>query len=76
MTDQTTASPVTVTGAAPAHDPATYRVVPASSSPLDADRVASLLAAEWERFEAHFGGLLGSWVGDERRIRGGEATSA
>ena len=36
MTDQTTASPVTVTGAAPAHDPATYRVVPASSSPLDA----------------------------------------
>ena len=51
MTDQTTASPMTVTW--PAHDPATYRVVPASSSaPLDPTRVASLLAAEWERFEA------------------------
>ena len=27
---------------------------------------------EWERFEAHFGGLLGMWVGDERRIRGAD----
>jgi hypothetical protein len=28
---------------------------------------------EWERFEAHFGGLLGMWVGDERRLGGAEA---
>jgi glutamate-1-semialdehyde 2,1-aminomutase len=50
MTDATTAVPTPVSW--PAHDPATYRVVPASSAPLDHDRVASLLAAEWERFEA------------------------
>ena len=30
---------------------------------------------EWERFEAHFGGLLGLWVGDERRILGAEAAN-
>jgi glutamate-1-semialdehyde 2,1-aminomutase len=36
----------------PEHDPATYRVVPEHTSPLDQGRVASLLAAEWERFEA------------------------
>ncbi|MGD9955824.1 MAG: aspartate aminotransferase family protein [Candidatus Nanopelagicales bacterium] len=48
MTD--TAAPAPVSW--PAHDPATYRVVPESSTPLDADRVASLLAKEWERFEA------------------------
>jgi glutamate-1-semialdehyde 2,1-aminomutase len=34
----------------PAHDPATYRVVPPSSAPLDRDKVAALLAAEWDRF--------------------------
>jgi glutamate-1-semialdehyde 2,1-aminomutase len=34
----------------PANDPATWRNVPASSTPLDPGRVASLLAAEWERF--------------------------
>ena len=28
---------------------------------------------EWERFEGHFGGLLGMWVSDERRIRGSGA---
>ncbi|HNV40635.1 MAG TPA: hypothetical protein PKM37_03515, partial [Ornithinibacter sp.] len=28
---------------------------------------------EWERFEGHFGGLLGMWVSDERRIRGADA---
>ena len=44
------ASPTPVTW--PAHDPATYRVVPESAAPLDPDRVKSLLAAEWERFEA------------------------
>ena len=44
----TTASP-TVTW--PEHDPATYRRLPASSTPLDRARVESLLAAEWERFE-------------------------
>ncbi len=36
----------------PAHDPATYRVVPESATPLDPDRVASLVTAEWKRFEA------------------------
>jgi len=35
----------------PENDPATYRRVPASSSPLDRARVESLLAVEWERFE-------------------------
>ncbi|MEO8329360.1 MAG: aminotransferase class III-fold pyridoxal phosphate-dependent enzyme [Candidatus Nanopelagicales bacterium] len=44
-----TASPALVTW--PAHDPATYRRVPASSTPLDRARVESLLAEEWERFE-------------------------
>ncbi len=37
-------------GTAPAHDPATYRVVPSASKPLNQDRVKDLLAAEWERF--------------------------
>jgi glutamate-1-semialdehyde 2,1-aminomutase len=32
------------------NDPATWRHVPASSTPLDQARVESLLAAEWERF--------------------------
>ncbi|WP_030527842.1 aspartate aminotransferase family protein [Phycicoccus jejuensis] len=36
----------------PAHDPATYRRLPASSRPVDPARVESLLAAEWERFAA------------------------
>ncbi len=30
---------------------------------------------EWERFEAHFGGLLGMWVSDERRILGADVAS-
>jgi len=49
-TQPITATPTPVTW--PAHDPATYRVVPESATPLDPARVASLLAAEWERFEA------------------------
>jgi glutamate-1-semialdehyde 2,1-aminomutase len=32
------------------NDPATWRHVPASSTPLDQERVATLLAAEWDRF--------------------------
>jgi glutamate-1-semialdehyde 2,1-aminomutase len=44
----TTVAPTPVTW--PAHDPATYRVVPAAATPLDAARVQSLLAAEWDRF--------------------------
>ncbi len=36
----------------PAHDPATWRNVPASSTPLDRGRIESLLAAEWDRFTA------------------------
>jgi len=50
MTDTTTSVPTPVTW--PAHDPATWRNVPVSSTPIDSDRVASLLAKEWERFEA------------------------
>ena len=47
------ARPTTETPASwPAHDPATWRTMPASSTPVDADRVASLLAVEWERFTA------------------------
>ena len=30
---------------------------------------------EWERFEAHFGGLLGMWVSDERHVRGADGTA-
>jgi glutamate-1-semialdehyde 2,1-aminomutase len=37
--------------AATNHDPATYRVVPESSAPLDEGRIKTLLAEEWERFE-------------------------
>lgn len=40
----------------PAHDPATWRNLPASSTPLDAARVAALTAAEWDRFVASTGG--------------------
>lgn len=36
----------------PANDPATWRNVPATSTPLDHELVASLLAAEWDRFAA------------------------
>jgi len=64
-TQPTTAVPTPVTW--PAHDPATYRVVPEGATPLDPARVASLLAAEWERFEsqtpssgAHHARALGS----------------
>ncbi len=34
----------------PAHDPGTRRWLPERSTPVDPDRAASLLAAEWERF--------------------------
>jgi glutamate-1-semialdehyde 2,1-aminomutase len=40
----------------PPNDPATWRHVPASSTPLDDDLVQSLLAKEWERFTATTGG--------------------
>jgi glutamate-1-semialdehyde 2,1-aminomutase len=36
----------------PANDPATWRHVPSSSTPVDKGRVESLIAAEWERFAA------------------------
>ncbi len=36
----------------PAHDPATWRNVPAWSTPVDSAKVEKLLAAEWERFVA------------------------
>ena len=44
MTDQTP------TTSWPAHDPATRRSLPATSTPIDQTRVEALLAAEWERF--------------------------
>ena len=50
MSDTTAAVPTPVTW--PAHDPATWRNVPASSAPIDSAKVATLLAKEWERFEA------------------------
>lgn len=34
------------------HDPATVRTVPSTSAPIDLDRVAALLAKEWDRFTA------------------------
>ncbi len=37
----------------PPNDPATWRNVPASSTPIDSTRVQALLAAEWERFTAN-----------------------
>ena len=40
----------------PPNDPATRRTVPASSTPLDQDRIAKLLAEEWETFSASTGG--------------------
>ncbi|MDQ1249282.1 MAG: glutamate-semialdehyde -aminomutase [Actinomycetota bacterium] len=36
----------------PANDPATWRTLPATSTPLDPARVAALMASEWERFSA------------------------
>ncbi len=36
----------------PAHDPATRRTLPSTSTPLDKARVEALMAAEWERFSA------------------------
>ena len=50
MTDTT--APAAPSVSWPPNDPATYRSVPGRSTPLDADRVASLLAVEWERFAA------------------------
>ena len=40
----------------PEHDPATWRNVPSSSTPLDPARVEALTAAEWDRFAASTGG--------------------
>src|SRR5512146_1073437 len=36
----------------PAHDPATWRSLPTTSTPIDPGRVQQLLAAEWERFSS------------------------
>ncbi len=36
----------------PPHDPAGWRSVPASSTPIDPERVAALIDAEWDRFRA------------------------
>ncbi len=41
---------VPTAAAQPVNDPATWRVVPERTRPLDPDRVAALLAGEWERF--------------------------
>ncbi|MGI9197192.1 MAG: aspartate aminotransferase family protein [Candidatus Nanopelagicales bacterium] len=45
-----TPTPTAVTW--PAHDPAAWRHIPEASTPLDQDRIARLLAAEWERYAA------------------------
>ena len=45
MTNQSTAT-------WPTHDPAAWRTVPTTSTPLDHDLVARLIALEWERFAA------------------------
>ncbi len=44
--------PTAATTGWPAHDPATRRTLPASSTPVDPARVETLMAAEWERFSA------------------------
>jgi glutamate-1-semialdehyde 2,1-aminomutase len=49
MTDTATSTSPSVTW--PEHDPATWRSVPASSAPIDPQRVADLIAAEWKRYE-------------------------
>jgi len=49
---QTTTASATV----PAPDPATYRRLPSRTRPVDADLVARLLAAEWDRFTSWSGG--------------------
>lgn len=36
----------------PTHDPAGWRTLPSSFEPLDPDRIAALLAQEWDRFTA------------------------
>jgi len=50
MTDQLQTAP-----AVPAHDPGTYRRLPAHSRPVDPAVVERLLAAEWERFTSWSG---------------------
>jgi glutamate-1-semialdehyde 2,1-aminomutase len=45
-----------VSAAAAVNDPATRRVLPSSSTPLDPQRISALLAGEWDRFaEQHPG---------------------
>lgn len=43
-------------GSFPAHDPGTRRCLPTTWRPIAPGRAASLLAAEWERFETWSGG--------------------
>lgn len=50
MSDTLAVVPTPVTW--PAHDPATWRNVPAACAPIDHAKVGKLLAAEWERFSA------------------------
>ena len=50
MTDQLQTAP-----AVPAHDPGTYRRLPARTRPVDPEVVERLLAAEWERFTSWSG---------------------
>ena len=49
----------------PANDPATWRTVPETSTPLDPARIQTLLAAEWERFG---GGTAGSAAHHQRAV--------
>lgn len=36
----------------PAHDPSTWRTMPEAFTPLDPERIETLIAAEWDRFTA------------------------
>ena len=55
MTDQLQTAP-----AVPAHDPGTYRRLPARTRPVDPEVVERLLAAEWERFTSWSGASGGA----------------
>ena len=54
MTDptQTAQTPHTATPSWPAHDPATRRWLPQRHTPINPERVETLLAQEWEKFGA------------------------
>lgn len=46
----------------PEHDPATWRVVPVDSAPLDEERMKALIAIEWERFASTTSGSANQYT--------------